>query len=450
MSKHKVHLSDHFTFRKIFQMSYAPILMMVFSSLYSIVDGFFVSNFAGDGAFTGVNLIFPIIMIVAGIGFMFGTGGAAFVSALLGQNEKEKAQRTFSMTILFASIIGLFVSLIVFLLIPQIVEALARVGNNTSEETIKNAILYGRIMMAGEVFYIVQNTFQSFFSVAEKPHLGFFFTLAAGLSNMFLDFLLIDIFSMGVVGAALASIFGMVIGSIGPLIYFSFDKKSLINLKKPEININHLFKIMSNGMSEFVSNISGSIVSIVFNIQLLRFVGEAGISAYGIIMYVSYVFMAIFIGYSIGMAPAVGYNYGSGNKNELKNIRKKSLFIVGICGIIMLLLSELLAVPFSKLFSHGDTNLQQIATRAMHIYSFSYLFCGFSIYGSSFFTALNNGIISAVISILRTLCFQLICVIILPILLDTDGIWISIIIAEIASFIMTFVFMIIKQKKYGY
>ena len=450
MKKEAVRISDHFTFKRIFKMTIAPILMMVFSSLYSVVDGFFVSNFAGKNAFTAVNLIFPVIMIVAGIGFMFGTGGSAFVSALLGKKEEEKAQKAFSMTIYFAFLFGLVLSMIIFFCIDPIVHGLASINESTSEETIQSAILYGRIMMAGECFYILQNAFQSFFSVAEKPALDFIFTLFAGLANMFFDFLFIGVLKLGISGAAAASLIGMAVGSIGPFLYFTINRKNLIHLGRPEANIKDLLQIMSNGSSEFISNISTSIVSMVFNIQLLRLLGENGVSAYGIIMYVSFIFMAIFLGYSIGMAPAVGYNYGANNKAELKNILRKGLLIIGITGGVMVGLSEAMAIPFSRIFSSGSEELQQVASTAMRIYSISYLFCGFSIYGSSFFTALNNGMISALISILRTLGFQLVSVIILPLTIGVNGIWLSMVVAEIGSFFMTIIFLLIKKKRYSY
>lgn len=450
MKKEAVRISDHFTFKRIFKMTIAPILMMVFSSLYSVVDGFFVSNFAGKNAFTAVNLIFPVIMIVAGIGFMFGTGGSAFVSALLGKKEEEKAQKAFSMTIYFAFLFGLVLSMIIFFCIDPIVHGLASINESTSEETIQSAILYGRIMMAGECFYILQNAFQSFFSVAEKPALGFIFTLFAGLANMFFDFLFVGVLKLGISGAAAASLIGMAVGSIGPFLYFTINRKNLIHLGRPEANIKDLLQIMSNGSSEFISNISTSIVSMVFNIQLLRLLGENGVSAYGIIMYVSFIFMAIFLGYSIGMAPAVGYNYGANNKAESKNILRKGLLIIGITGGVMVGLSEAMAIPFSRIFSSGSEELQQVASTAMRIYSISYLFCGFSIYGSSFFTALNNGMISALISILRTLGFQLVSVIILPLTIGVNGIWLSMVVAEIGSFFMTIIFLLIKKKRYSY
>lgn len=446
----KVHISDNFTFRKIFKMTIAPILMMVVASIYSVVDGIFVSNFAGKSSFAAVNLIMPVIMIVAGVGFMFGTGGSAYVSALLGQGEDEKAKKSFSMIIYSAIVVGLILALIVFFFIEPIVKAFASINSTTSQEMIDDAILYGKIMIAGATFYILQNTFQSFFAVAEKATLGFIFTVAAGLTNTLLDYIFIGVLNYGVAGAAIASILGMVVGSVGPFIYFMVNKNNNIFLGIPRFNIKDLLKVAGNGSSEFVSNISTSIVSIVFNIQLLRYIGEDGVSAYGIIMYVSYIFIAIFLGYSIGMAPVVGYNFGSGNKKELRNVFHKSLILITCASLVMVVLSESLASPFAKVFSSHSESLETLATTAMRIYSISFLFCGFSIYGSSFFTALNDGLISAIISMVRTLGFQLISVIVIPLILGVDGVWWAIVIAEACSIVMTIIFWITNQKKYGY
>lgn len=446
----KIRISDHFNFRKILKFTLSPVLMMVFMSIYSVVDGFFISNYASKEAFAGVNLIFPVIMILAGIGFMFGTGGSAFVATLLGRKEEEKAKHAFSMVVFSSLVIGIIVSVIMYFLVEPIVNKMASFNSNTSKSMIDNAILYGKIMIAGETIYILQNTFQPFFSTAEKPNIGFMFTLIAGLTNMLFDYIFIGVLNYGVIGAAVASLMGMFIGSVGPFLYFLLNRKNSLYLIRPEFNFKDLFKIMGNGSSEFFSNISQSIVSIIFNIQLLRYIGEDGISAYGIIMYVSFVFSAIFIGYSLGIAPVISYNYGSNNKKELTSLFKKSLIIISIAGILMLVLAESLSRPFSKLFSSGSNQLEDIATKAMMIYSLAYIFMGFSMFGSSFFTALNNGLISILISLLRTLLFQLVAVYIFPLFMGVNGIWYSIVFAELASFVLTFIFLIAFKNKYGY
>lgn len=446
----KIRISDHFSFGNILKFTIAPISMMIFASIYSVVDGFFISNFASKEAFTAVNLIFPVIMIVAGVGFMLGTGGSAFVAALFGKKEDEKARKAFSMVVYSAFILGLALSIVMFFLVEPIVNAFASVNETTSESTIDNAILYGRIMIAGECLYILQNTFQPFFSVAEKPGMGFLFTLIAGITNMLFDYIFIGMLKFGVIGAASASLMGMAVGSVGPLLYFAFNKKNQIYLGKPEWNFGDLFKVLGNGSSEFISNISSSIISMVFNIQLLKYIGEEGVSAYGIIMYVSFVFAAIFIGYSIGISPVVSYNYGAENKKELTSLFKKSAILLSVTGVSMLVLSELLAKPFSTIFSSGSSTLEEIATNAMRIYSLSYLFMGFSIFGSSFFTALNNGLVSAIISLARTLGFQLVSVLVFPLLMGVNGIWWSMVFAEVGSFIMSWIFILASQNKYGY
>ena len=425
--------------------------MMVVTSLYWIVDGFFISNYASSSAFAGVNLIFPIVMIVACVGFMFGSGGSALVSKALGEKDNEKANRTFSLITYTALVLGIILSIVFFFLIEPITLGFASINSiKTTEEMIDNANTYGRIMIAGVFLYIMQGYFHPFFSVNETSHLGFIFTLVSGLTNMFLDFLLIGVFRLGVIGAASASLSGMFISAVGPFLYFSLRKNNLIRLGKTEFNIKDIFKSMTNGSSEFVSNVSSSVVSTVFNIQLLKYIGENGVSAYGIIMYVCFIFFAVFIGYSVGVAPIIGYNYGAKNKEELSNITHKSLVLVGLCGLVMIGLSLALAEPLTMIFAKGYPDLFNLTVRAMRIYAVCYLFSGVSMFGSSFFTALSDGLISALISFCKTIVFELSSVFILPLIMGVDGIWVAIVVADFLAMVLTIALMIAKRKKYGY
>ena len=451
MAKETIHLSDHFTFRKILKFTVSPILMMVFTSIYWVVDGFFISNAIGTSAFAGVNLIFPLIMIVACLGFMFGAGGSALVSIKLGKGDREGANRTFSLIVYTAFVLGLVVSLVFFFLIRPIAQAFAAINSvKASEEMIDAATLYGRIMIAGVSIYIIQGCFHSFFSVNEKSLHGFLFTLAAGLTNMLLDFVFIKLCGMKVEGAALASLSGMLVGALGPYLYFRLGKKNLIRLGKTKFNIKEIWRAIVNGSSEFVSNVAASVVTIVYNIQLLKYIGEDGVVAYGVIGYVCFIFFAIFIGYSMGIAPVIGYNYGADNKSELSNVLRKSLVIIGIAGIVMTLLSILLSSPLAYIFTNNSEELHRLSTKAMSIFSFCYLVTGFSMFGSAFFTALNNGLLSAIIAMVRTLVFQIVLVFVLPLIFETDGIWISNVAAEVLAAIMTMSIIFLSRKKYGY
>lgn len=451
MKFEKIHLSDHFTFKKILRFTISPILMMILTSIYWIVDGFFISNHIGLNAFAGVNLIFPVIMIVACVGFMFGTGGAALVSKRLGEKKKDEANKTFSLIAYTTFGVGIALSIIFFFLIRPISEGFAKINSvEASREMIDIATLYGQIMIGGVSLYIMQSFFHTFFSVNEKNFHGFLFTLAAGLTNMFLDYLLIGVFKLGVVGAASASLSGMFIGSVGPLLYFTFGRKNLIKLGKTRLVLQDIWKSITNGCSEFIGNVSSSVVVMVYNVQLLKYIGEDGVSAYGVIGYVCFVFFAIFIGYSVGIAPIVGYNYGAKNKEELTNVLNKSLIFVGITGIIMFFISQCLAGQICSIFTSSSPQLHALSVRAMKFYSICYLFAGFSIFGSAFFTALNNGILSAIISICRTMIFQVAFVFIFPLFIGVDGIWISIVIAELLSMILTGIVAFTNRKKYGY
>ena len=451
MSLEAIHLSDHFTFRRILRFTASSIMMMIFTSIYWIVDGFFISNYVGTSAFAGVNLIFPLVMIVACLGFMFGAGGAALVSKKLGEKDNEGANKTFSLIVYTAFVVGILMSIIFFFLIKPIAKGFASINSvEATEEMIESATIYGRIMIGGVSIYIIQSCFHSFFSVNEKTFHGFLFTLVAGLTNMLFDYLLIGVFKLGVVGAAIASLSGMAVGSIGPFIYFRFGKNNLIRLGKTAINFKEIWKSIVNGSSEFVSNVSGSIVTIVYNIQLLKYIGEDGVVAYGVIGYVCFVFFAIFIGYSMGIAPVIGYNFGAKNTRELSNVLRKSFVIVGIAGILMTAIAVALSNPIAYIFTNSSEELHKLSTHAMTIFSICYLFTGFSMFGSAFFTALNNGILSAIISVFRTLLFQIVFVFVLPLIMGTDGIWASIIVAEFLSALMTVILIIVNQKKYGY
>lgn len=451
MKKERVHLSDHFTFGKLIRFTLPMILMMVFSSIYWIVDGTFIANFAGENEFAGVNLIFPVIMLVSCIGFIFGSGGGALISKKLGEGKKEEANKTFSLVTYTVIGVGIFFSIVFFFLVPKITEYFARINSTkTTPEMIEAATTYGQIMIAGVVLFILQVYFHSIFAVNETNIHGFYFTLAGGLTNMLMDYLLIGVFKLSVTGAAIASLSGMLISSIGPIFYFIFHKGNLIYLGKPRKSWADIGKTLTNGSSEFVSNVSGNIVTIVLNLQLLKYIGQNGVVAYGIISYVSFLFFAIFIGYSVSITSTIGYNFGAKNKEELTNILNRSFVLLEIIGTAMFIFSIGLSGPFAHLFTNGDPEMIALAKRAIRLYSICYLFTGFSMFGSSFFTGLNNGLISALISFCRTLVFELGMVLLLPVLFGVDGIWLSIVVAEILSMIMTVSFMFGLRKKYGY
>ena len=424
--------------------------MMVFTSLYWIVDGICVSNFANASSFAAVNLAFPFISIIGAIGFMFGTGGTALVSKLLGEKKEEEANQTFSLIVYSTIFLGVIIAVIFYFLVEPIMVAMGNISPNTTEDMVKEAIKYGKILALAQPIFMLQYLFHAFLMVAEKPKLGFIFTIASGVSNMILDVLLIGVAKLGVIGAATATIIGYSVGGFGPLIYFFIKRNGIIYLGKPNLKFGNVLRSAYNGMSEFIANIAMSVVSIVYNAQLLKAYGEHGVSAYGIIMYVSFVFFAIFIGYALGIAPVVGYNYGAQNRDELHNVYRKSLFIIIITSVIMFALSFASARPFAKIFSNGNEELIQLSTVGLRIYSVAFLFCGVGSFASSFFTALNNGAVSATISISRTLVFQILFVYVLPLIFGSIGIWWAIVVGEALSTLVSVIFLITLRKKYGY
>lgn len=440
-----IQLSDHFTARKLLRFTFPSIIMMVFTSIYGVVDGFFVSNFVGKTPFAAVNFVMPIIMILGGFGFMFGTGGSALIAKNLGEGKSEKANELFSMLIAVSAVSGAVIAVVGFISIRPVLSLLGAEG-----EMLENSVLYARVVIPAIPVLFLQYEFQSLFVTAEKPKLGLYVTVAAGVTNMVLDALLVGVFKWGLVGAAGATAFSQLIGGLLPVIYFLRKNSSLLRLSNPSFDGRALVRICTNGSSEVVSNLSMSLIGMLYNVQLLRYAGENGIAAYGVLMYVNMIFLAVFIGFSIGTAPIIGYHYGAQNHTELKGILKKSLTMISVFSICMLASALLLAKPLALIFVGYDAELMEMTLHAFFIFSFCFLFAGFAIYGSSFFTALNDGLTSAIISFVRTLIFQTSAILLLPLVWGIDGIWISTVVAEAMAVMVTAAFLLAKRKKYNY
>lgn len=442
----KIQLSEHFTYNKLLRFVFPSIVMMIFTSIYSVVDGLFVSNFVGKTALASINLILPFLMGLSALGFMIGTGGSAIVAKTLGEGDPKRANFYFSMLVYVTAIGGIILALLGMLLVPSVASLLGAEG-----ELLSNCILYGRINFISLPAFMLQNVFQSFFVTAEKPKLGLAVIITAGVTNMILDLLFVGILGFGLAGAAVATVCGEMIGGLFPVFYFSRKNSSLLRLGKTQFNGRILMQTCVNGSSELMANLSSSIVNSLYNIQLMKFAGENGVAAYAAIMYVNFIFIAIFLGYSIGSAPIISYHYGAGNHGELKNLYKKSLQLVGSWGILLFILAQLLATPLAKLFVGYDSTLLAMTQIGFRIYSLVYLINGFNIFGSSFFTALNNGVVSAVISFLRTLVFQIGAVLILPVVFGgINGIWSSVTVAELLTLCITITFFVRQRRKYHY
>ena len=440
-----IRLSDHFTYSKLLRFTLPSIVMMVFTSIYGVVDGLFVSNFVSKTAFASVNLVMPFVMILGGMGFMIGTGGTALVSKILGEGDPDTANRTFSMMVLFTLALGIVLSAAGIVFMRPVSRFLG-----ATDAMMDDCVLYGRIVTGFTFAFMLQNVFQSFFIAAEKPKLGLKVTVAAGLANMVLDALFIAVFNWGVAGAAIATGLSQCVGGVLPLVYFLRPNSSLLRLSPTRLRLRPILAACGNGSSELMSNISSSVVSMLYNFQLMRLAGEDGVSAYGVLMYVQFIFLSIYIGYSIGCAPVVSYHFGAQNHGELKNLLGKSVLLMGCTGVVLTALAMALADPLSRLFVGYDAGLFALTSHAFRLFAWSFLLAGFNIYASGFFTALNNGGISAAISFLRTLVFQSASVLILPIFLDVDGIWWAITVAEVFAFLISVTFLLAKRGKYHY
>lgn len=440
-----IQISSHFTYRKLFRFVFPSILMMIFTSMYTIVDGFFISNFAGKTPFAAVNLIMPVIMGISTIGFMIGTGGSAIISMTLGERKRDLANKYFSMLIYSAIIISIIVSILGFAFIRPISKALKADG-----ELLENCIAYGKILFAFMPIYILQVMFQSFFVAAEKPRLNLIITVIAGLTNIFLDFLFVAVFNWGIIGAAVATGIAQCAGGLIPLIYFARPNSSLLHLCKTKFYGKIFLKTCANGSSEMVSNLSSSVVGVLYNFQLMKFAGEDGVAAFGVIMYAGFIFMTVFLGYSIGSSPIVSYNYGAKNFKELRNMFTKGFTIMILMGFIMMITGLIFARPLVKIFAGYDENLMALTIHGTKICMFTFIFMGINIWGSSFFTALNNGVISALISFLRTLLFQTAAILLLPLILGLNGIWLSMVAADFLAVLVTISLLLSYRKVYNY
>ena len=443
--KQTIQLSDHFTYGKLARFTIPSIVMMIFTSIYGVVDGIFVSNYVGKTAFAAVNLIMPFLMIFGALGFMIGTGGSALISKTMGEGKREKANELFSMLILLSAAAAAVLTVLGIALMRPVAILLGAEG-----AMVEDCVVYGRILMVTLVPFILQNEFQSFCVAAERPRLGLAVTVAAGLTNMVLDALFVAVFRWGIVGAAWATSISQLVGGVIPFVYFLLPNSSALRLRRFRFDGRALFRSCTNGSSELVSNLSMSLVNMLYNFQLMRVAGEDGVAAYGVIMYVNFIFVGVFLGYSFGVAPVVSYHYGAGNEGELKSLFRKSLTIIALCAAVLTAAAEGLAGPLSGIFVSYDAGLYEMTRRGFMIYSASFLFMGFNMFGSSFFTALNDGLVSALISFLRAFLFQVGAILVLPALLGIDGVWLAVVTAELLALTVTVTCLVKNKKKYQY
>ena len=440
-----IKLSDSFNYKKLLRYTFPAVIMLVFTSIYGIVDGFFVSNFVGKTPFAAVNFIMPLMMILGSVGFMFGTGGSALIAKTFGEGDKQKANKIFSLIIYISLAISIILTVLAIIFMRPIASALGADG-----QLLEDSITYGRLVAIAIPAFVLQTEFQILFATAEKPKIGLYITIAAGVTNILLDALFIVVFSWGLVGAAVATALSLFVGGVIPLFFFGRKNSSLLRLTKTKFDGQALLRTITNGSSEFVNHISMSIVGVLFNMQLLKYAGVDGVAAYGVIMYVNMIFISVYLGYAVGVAPIISYHFGAKNSNELKGLLKKSVVIMGGFSLIMFALAQFLAKPMSIVFVGYDQGLMDMTQRALFLYAFSFLFSGVGIFGSSFFTAMNDGLVSALIAFMRTLIFQTGAVFIFPLLWGVDGIWLSVVLAEAMALLVTILFFIGNRRKYHY
>ena len=438
-------ISEHFNIKKIIIFTLPSIGMMLISSIYGVVDGFFVSNYIGSNAFAAVNIVWPFEMILGSFGLMIGSGGSALVSKTMGEQKYDLANKYFSMLIMFILIFGIFVSILGIIFTPNIIYLL-----DLDQETINNCIIYSKTLFIFLVFFMLQNVFQSFNIVASKPEMGIITMILSGITNIFLDYLFIVIFNMGIFGAALATGLSQFAGAIVPFIYFIQKNNTLLRIKFVKIDFKIILKTSYNGISEMLSSISFSLVSILYNVILLSYIGINGVNAYGVILYISYIFISIYFGYSMGISPIISFNYGAKNKKELNNIFNISLAFLFTISIFLTFTGYIFSKQLSSIFVNYDNELLNLSTHALHINVFSFLFCGYNIFASALFTALNNGKVSLILSFLRSLIIQILCLLTIPIIFGSEGIWYSAVVSDFISLIISIIFILKYKSIYGY
>ena len=440
-----IRLSDHFTYGRLLRFALPSVAMMIFTSIYSVVDGLFVANVVGSNALASINIVIPLSVVVSAFGFMLGTGGAAEVSRTLGEGDQKRAQEYFTMVILAIVAIGVTLSALGIVFIRPLCRFLG-----ASDLLMEDSVTYGVILLAGSVFFMLQTTFQSFFVTAEKPHLGLLLTVLSGLTNMALDFLMVYVWRWGVAGAAVATCASYAVGGVIPLAYFLLPNRSLLRLTRPRFYPRVLLHSCSNGASEMISNLSGSVAVFLYNRQLMRLAGEDGVAAITVIMYVSFIFVAIFFGFAVGTAPVIGFHYGAENRDELKSLFRKSLTVIAVTAVAMFFLSEATADLLAGIFLGRGSVLAAMTARGFRLYSVAFLLCGFNIFASSFFTALCNGWVSGVISFFRTFLWKIAMLVLLPDLFALDGVWCALWAAEGLTLAFSCYFFVTRRKRYGY
>ncbi len=441
----EIQLSEHFTYKKLIRFTLPSVVMMIFTSIYCVVDGIFVSNFVGKTPFAALNLIMPFLQMLGVVGFMLGTGGSALVAKVLGEGNRERANSLFSMLVYLLTTMGIVLALVGVVCVPLVAEWLGAEGT-----MLDYCVRYANILLISLPMFVLQYAFQSFWVTAEKPAMGLKVTVIAGLANIVLDYVFIVVFRWGLEGAAYATAISQCVGGVIPLVYFGQKNSSLLKLTCFRYDGKALMRACTNGSSEMVTNLSLSLVCMLYNFQLMKYIGENGVAAYGVIMYTYFIFLSVFIGYAIGTSPIVSFHYGAKNSGELKSVLRKSVLLLSLMGLFVTLLAVALACPLSQVFVGYDEELYALTYRAFVLYSLSFLVVGLNIYSSAFFTALNNGFVSAFLSFTRIFVFECGAVLLLPLVMGLDGIWVSIVVAQLLGIVVAIAMFLCYRRRYGY
>ena len=428
----------------LLRFAFPTIVMMIFMGLYTIVDTIFVAQFVNTDALSSINIVCPIINITVGLGTMIATGGNAIVSRKMGAGENQEAKEDFTLLILTGAVIGFLILLGGTIWIDKIVYALG-----ASDLLFPYCKDYLMVLFLFIPANILQTLFSNLFVTAGKPTLGLALAVLAGIANIVFDYVFIVLLQMGIKGAAIGTGIGYMIPSIIGTVFFLM-KRSELHFCKPNMDASVLLKSCSNGVSELVSQCSAAVTTFLFNVTMMKLLGEDGVAAITVLIYSQFLLTTLYIGFSMGTAPVVSYNYGSGNVKQLKKtVRICFSFIAGI-SIFVFLFSLLGGESIAKVFAENNRNVFEITKNGFSIFSFSFLFSGCNIFSSALFTALSNGKASATISFLRTFGFITVSLLVLPRFLEVTGVWLAVPFAELFTLMLTVYLLCRHRKQYNY
>ena len=419
--------------------------MMLFTSMYGVVDGLYLSHFSGKEAFAAITLIIPLPLLIGAWAYMIGAGGSAVIAKAIASDRQKDANEYFSFLVLISVLGSILLAGIGEIFLEPCAKLLG-----ANDEMLPFCMTYGRILIAAVPLYVLQNVFQSFLTVAEHPKIGLAINLVSAFLNMALNFVFIRITNEVVTAVALATVVSQFVGGITPFVFFVRSKSTTLRFGRPHMPMSLLGPVFANGVSEFVSEIFHPLASVMYNYKLMELTGLNGVAAYGVLMNVGFLFGSVFLGFAVGSAPLFTYKYEREDHDELHSLFIKSTISVVLMGFLLYGVACMIEGPFAAEFFGGDELLITMTEEAFALHSLSYMVMGLAVFASAFFTAIHDSRVSFLISFLRTLLFEVLAILLLPMLFDLNGVWAASLTSEVLTLLVTVGLLISKKEKYQY